>query len=510
MIPKPILSVLSLFLLVPASISWAQTITTQKGLSTIQFLASSGVIKVYLPDDISPGDIISGTIGVEPSGKTAKQLGKNFAELKKYIVSIENQSFTIGDYKQNVQFSCRENSGKTGWEIIFRDGSGNDIGRLITPFKKGYKAGECNIPDHILTGSPVTVPGPFDGNASNTISVLDEKPVSILAESPRQCILSYPAAPDAGGIHTLTMQENSRILCSQKVSGVEMNVAAGKLKLMKGEQTFIEVTITGLMNLQNTAVLTLNNITSAIVTMLPANKVVIPLPPDSVGSGTFIYRSDIQSLKSGSFIIAVDLDLPDALYEIKKLDKPRRLEDKALHTGLSEAIKKLEADAGGAQGKEYSNMCESCQKCIRAMAGTWAEDLVEKLGEDLIKESVGKAIGMFTESKELLKKLKEMVDKANEAGDKAEKLAEELEKKIREKELQLLVFKDKLCDSNKDCVVSAMIFYDPSTGCVTAFVKCNGRAGVCCPKSFNTAKITYCTDEHGMPKDLPQVEVISE
>ena len=114
------------------------------------------------------------------------------------------------------------------------------------------------------------------------------------------------------------------------------------------------------------------------------------------------------------------------------------------------------------------------------------------------------------ESKELLKKLKEMVDKANEAEEKAEKLAEELEKKIRVGELQLLVFKDQLCDSNKDCVVSAMIFYDPTTGCVTAFVKCNGRAGACCPKAFNTAKITYCTDEHGMPKDLPHVEVISE
>jgi ElaB/YqjD/DUF883 family membrane-anchored ribosome-binding protein len=139
-----------------------------------------------------------------------------------------------------------------------------------------------------------------------------------------------------------------------------------------------------------------------------------------------------------------------------------------------------------------------------------AEDLVRKLGEDLIKESVGKAIGMFMESKELLSKLKEMLDKASDAADKAEKLAEDLENKIRAGELQLLVFKDQLCTSTQDCVVSAMIFYDPTTGCVTAFVKCNGRAGVCCPKAFNTAKITYCTDEKGMPKDLPHVEVISE
>jgi hypothetical protein len=51
-----------------------------------------------------------------------------------------------------------------------------------------------------------------------------------------------------------------------------------------------------------------------------------------------------------------------------------------------------------------------------------------------------------------------------------------------------------------------MIFYDPTTGCVTAFVDCKGRVPNCCPTAFTTAKITYCTDEKGMPKDMPKVE----
>ena len=61
-------------------------------------------------------------------------------------------------------------------------------------------------------------------------------------------------------------------------------------------------------------------------------------------------------MRMGSFIVNVNLDLPAVQFEIPKLDKPRRLENESLHTGLSQAIKKLEADAGGAQGKEYSNM----------------------------------------------------------------------------------------------------------------------------------------------------------
>jgi hypothetical protein len=175
--------------------------------------------------------------------------------------------------------------------------------------------------------------------------------------------------------------------------------------LQKGERTFIDVNITGLQNLPDTAVLTLVNLTSDVVTMLPVNNINIPLAPDSVGSGTYTKRFNIQSLRTGSFIVNVDLDLPEIQYEVK-LPKPRPLENEALHTGLSQAIKKLEADAGGAQGKEYREVCENCQKCIRALAGKWAEDLVKKLGEDMMKEFVGKAVSMFMESKELLSRLK--------------------------------------------------------------------------------------------------------
>jgi hypothetical protein len=500
-------AVFSLFLLATASITWAQTISSQKGLITVTFNTAYGNIKVYLPDDLRSGDVISGSIITDPTGKNAKQTEKNQNDLAKYLITLNNETFPVSKERfQFIENSDRKSPGPI--ELLQPDRI--RLAELIIPEaeEKGPASGECLSPSHALTGSPLRIFGPFDGNSSNTNCTIDNNPVVILAESPRQCIISYPA--DAGGVHTLNVQETNKQSCAKSISGVRLDVSAGKLNLQKGEKTFIDVAVTGLRNLPDNAKLILSNTTSNIVTMMPSNNVLIILSPDSVGSGNFNRRFDIQSLKTGSFIVNVDLDLPGVQFEVKKLDKPRKLENEALHTGLSEAIKKLEADAGGAQGKEYNILCESCKKCIGAMAGKWAEALVEKLGNELIKESVGKAIGMFMESKELLKKLKEMVDKANEAADKAEELADELEKKIKAEELQLLVFQDQLCKSNQNCVVSAMIFYDPATGCVTAFVKCNGRAGDCCPKAFNTAKITYCTDEHGMPKDMPHVEVISE
>ncbi|MFI5133714.1 MAG: hypothetical protein ACHQEB_05230 [Chitinophagales bacterium] len=310
-----LLSVLSLFLLVPASITWAQTITSQKGLTTAVFNTSSGTIKVYLPDDIRPGDVISGQVIAEPVGKNAKQLEKNLADLKKYSVSFSNEKFSIGTADDPFKFSTHIDKPLQG-QMELLNATGTKVQELpvssIPANEQKPTPAECIIPTHALTGTPLSISGPFDGNASNTTCSSDNKPVEVLAESPRECIISYPA--DAGGLHTLQVQENGKTPCSQKVSGVNMNVSAGKLNLQKGETTYIDVSITGLQNLPDTAVLSLVNITTDVVMMLPSNAVVIPLSPDSVGTGTFNRRFNIQSTKTGSFIVNVNLDLPDNYY----------------------------------------------------------------------------------------------------------------------------------------------------------------------------------------------------
>jgi hypothetical protein len=68
--------VLSLFLLVIASKTRAQTISSQKGLTTAVFPTQYGDIKVFLPDDDRPGDVKSGTVVAEPIGNNAWQTNK--------------------------------------------------------------------------------------------------------------------------------------------------------------------------------------------------------------------------------------------------------------------------------------------------------------------------------------------------------------------------------------------------------------------------------------------------
>lgn len=306
-------AVLSLFLLVPPLINFAQTVSSQKGLTTVVFNLQQGIIRVYLPDDIRPGENISGRIVAEPVGKNAKQRRSNLAELNHFSISIYNKTIPIDDV--NKPFLISIPPGKTKSYLV---GLINDAGTIKTeltgpsiPEKaKQTPTSECTIPSHALTGSPLRITGPFDGDASNTKCMLDNKPMEILAESPGACIVSFPST--AGGMHSLSNQENSKPACTKMISGVDMTVSAGKLNLLKGEKTYIDVQVTGLRYLPDTARLTLINKTPDVITLANGNTITVSIPPKTDSSmSTYSQRFTVQSIKSGTFTATVDIDLPE-------------------------------------------------------------------------------------------------------------------------------------------------------------------------------------------------------
>ena len=105
-----------IFTLLCSTISAAQKISSEKGLTTALFNMSQGVIKIYLPDDIRSGDIISGRIIAEPLGNNAKQVAKNLAELKKYSVSFSNEKFPVDN--AGKPFQCVVNTDRPMTGVI--------------------------------------------------------------------------------------------------------------------------------------------------------------------------------------------------------------------------------------------------------------------------------------------------------------------------------------------------------------------------------------------------------
>jgi hypothetical protein len=320
--------VLTLFLLFTASITWAQTISSQKGLTTVVFNLKEGKMKILLPDYIRPGDHISGTILMEPSGKNKEARNKSLKELLKKNIRIGQttgpfqnaDSFqkTIQDTREFYHFNTTVH---LPFAVSLFISDGKEMQQPINlkttdlfPVQSG-----CSNPSHVLNNSALNINGPFDGNASNTKCTINNKPVEVIAESPRQSIIQMPDVQT--GKQQISISENGKIICTSEINTVELLVTAGKTNLLRGERSFIQVTIKGLEQIKDTATLIINNKSTDVITLTPFQTQTIFLVPDSfMNRGTYNKQFEITGVSPGSFNVNVDLQLPDAMYDLKVMD----------------------------------------------------------------------------------------------------------------------------------------------------------------------------------------------
>jgi predicted nuclease with TOPRIM domain len=283
----------------------AQTISTEKGLTRVDFALSQGKIKVYLPEDIRPGDMISGRVSVEPGGSTEKEKIRNKELLEKYRLHLHDGISVDEELSRFFSFSTKSNN-----PSIILSLNNKNISTAAVPMTNiTGSTSSLSLPTHILTSAPARITGQFDGDASNTQCRIDGKEMEILAESPRHCIVQFPAI--SSGPHSVTVTENGKKI-EKKVYAVNMDVNTGKLNLQKGEKTYVDIAITGLQNLPSNATLTCVNSTTGVVTMIGGERQVIPIAPTNISTdGTFNKRFDLQSTRTGSFSVTVNLELPE-------------------------------------------------------------------------------------------------------------------------------------------------------------------------------------------------------
>ena len=406
---------------------FAQTITTQKGLTTAVFNLPEGDIKLYLPDDIRPGDMISGTIQAVPDGKNAKQTSRNLAALKKYSVEFDGQKYPVSEVNNHVQYKINHNRLLQRPLAVFNNEGVNAGETSITCNYTAVQkpAADCAIPTHALTAAPLRITGPFDGNSSNTQCNVDGREAEILAESPRQCIVQFPA--NSGGMQTIKLQENNQQKCAGTISGVDMQVSSGKLNLLKGEKTYIKVEITGLQNLPDTARLSIVNTTADVVQMQPSNSFLVLLSPDSVANGVYVKIFDVQSVKTGNFSVNVDLDLPqpqplkDIYTDVPKTNNDiktdtvpcKNLEEQI--KAAEEALEKLKTELAGIDNliNAAQQRIEDCNKILKGLLDAYhAKKRIFDDRDNTRKNWEKNGMALTADKQEKLKQAKDEMDAA--------------------------------------------------------------------------------------------------
>lgn len=304
---RPVLA--AAFLTLLSAIAVAQpppptyTVKTSGGLTVVTFNVEPGRIWINLPDDIRPGDLISGTMSGNPKGATKEEQAANLAEMKKFGVrlfggSAQPQEVRWGDYagvqlevpKQpsvNPSVGITKDSGPTLIQVnipISRLPPGSIFGPdpAIAALAASARWGDYSsfdpasgfsFPNMGQQGRPNTIYGPFDGNASNTslrfgpggstLPDFEKNTENVsggsglirpLAESPRKSVYEEPTN-FSGPVQLFLDEGGKKATAPHRNVGVHMR--APKTDLLKGEKTTLTVEVSGLQGIKRPVPLTL-------------------------------------------------------------------------------------------------------------------------------------------------------------------------------------------------------------------------------------------------------------
>ncbi len=276
-----------------------------------------GDVKVYLPDDMAAGDTISGTVVAEPKGNTEEERAKNQDTLEGLVVEI-------GDQKVDAS------KGAFKWVVpnapiklirIIEVASGRELAKtpvsLITPMIKPptsqtSQTNKFQLPAIGQQGRAVEIPGPFDGDFSNTTlnwksatqnAESAEGGFRLLAESPRKGVFRSPT--NVTGQVEINLKEGSAETKGTYRS-VGVSLSAPKTNLLKGERTTVTVMVVGLEGIKQTIPLLL--ITQGVVQMDGGNSQFIPIPASGVTpAGIFTMTRTLTGQQSGGFSVTATI-----------------------------------------------------------------------------------------------------------------------------------------------------------------------------------------------------------
>ncbi|MEQ1603348.1 MAG: hypothetical protein ABL999_00615 [Pyrinomonadaceae bacterium] len=274
------------------------------GLTTVTFAVPAGKINVYLPSDIRAGDTISGTVSIEPVGKDPKELASNASTLSGMVVDLgDGQRFPANSsgFKWHQPQVLAQNAKSIAKVFELISPNGSHIARAEVPVSTmpGITPSSVQMPKLAQAGRPITITGPFDGDASNTKCSVGGQPLDLIIESPRGAIFRSPTA--ITGPMNLDLDENGNT-ASAIVRNVGVALTSPKTNLLKGDKTTVNIRVTGLKGITST--LPLRLVTSGSANMTGGNTQNLEIKPENVAKdGTFSRNFGLTGTMAGGFSV---------------------------------------------------------------------------------------------------------------------------------------------------------------------------------------------------------------
>jgi hypothetical protein len=312
--------------------------SVQNDLVVTTFKLPEGTVTVYLPNDLRHGDTITGTVIDTPAG-SGSLLQSNAATLEGVVIEIEGKPQRPNGRLRSWVIPA--GVGAVAVRILTAGGKPLGTTTILTiPPNVGQSSPTFNCDPVQNAAGPLTINGPFDGNAANTNVNCGPNPMTVMAESPRSCVVAGP--PSTPGKTNISVDEagnKANLPCNL----VKMTMTASKTTLLRGEKTTVTVKVSGLEGLSKTCFpipLEFVNETPAIIRFQQTTEKRLPvgMPQNSVKDGIGTMQIGLVGINPGKFILR-GLAYNTSIHDIKKL-----LNAPAFNIWLDALIVKYEAE----------------------------------------------------------------------------------------------------------------------------------------------------------------------
>jgi hypothetical protein len=153
-------------------------VETGPGLIAVTFTLQGNQARVYLPDDVAPGEKFSGALEGQPN----------------YVVEFAGQQALVRAGAFHWDMPAQQPSDFL--PLILRDLRGRELARASVPVAAPQRPSTVfRFPKVVQAGSPAPVLGPFDGDSRSTRFEIAGETAQVLAESVRKIVIRAPEKP---------------------------------------------------------------------------------------------------------------------------------------------------------------------------------------------------------------------------------------------------------------------------------------------------------------------------
>jgi len=296
---------LSAALVVISTVATAGSLETATGIQVAVFPQKAGTIYVNLPDDLAPGDTASVTVNPVPNGKDEREREEKLEELREYQVELAGARAPATERIRT--FTIPQDA--KGLSIVLLDGRGrkkDEVKAVVgdaAPSPRSYQ-----VPSVGQGGSAVVIPGPFDGDLSNSSVRIGGEDAEPIAESPRQLLVRGPG--EGATDQLVEVRERETVVATGRYRNVDVRLSAGATNMHSGQSTTLTVSVKGVADLKQPLPLRLTNHTPGVVSMEGGEEQTLCIQTDEVKDGTWTATRKLTGVSMGGFNVAGEISSP--------------------------------------------------------------------------------------------------------------------------------------------------------------------------------------------------------